>query len=137
MPLFARWPVLAIALAEAVVLLLGAGGYGYHRDELYFIEAGHHPAFGYDDQPPLAASSAMFLGHLLSTATFDFLAWAVVLFLFVRLLREPTRGGLPAGGPGRQGVSVENEEQGAPISVCAGPRRPWRELWPRLHHLSA
>ena len=35
------------------------------------------------------------------------------------------------------GVSVDNEEQGAPIARCAGPRRPWAELWPRLHHLNA
>src|SRR4051812_47422414 len=39
-------------LAVLLVAALG-GGYGYHRDELYFQEAGRHPAFGYPDQPPL------------------------------------------------------------------------------------
>lgn len=49
----ARRPLVLVAVGVGVLLLLTAGRYGYHRDELYFIEAGQHPAFGYVDQPPL------------------------------------------------------------------------------------
>jgi 4-amino-4-deoxy-L-arabinose transferase-like glycosyltransferase len=35
------------------------------------------------------------------------------------------------------GVDVDNEEQGTPMTACAAPREPWRTLWPRLHHLDA
>jgi len=55
-----------IAGAMAVLLLVVAGAYGFHRDELYFILAGRHPAFGYVDQPPLtpllSAAAAGLLG---------------------------------------------------------------------------
>jgi hypothetical protein len=34
-------------------LLISAGGYGYHRDELYFRVLGRHLAWGFVDQPPL------------------------------------------------------------------------------------
>jgi 4-amino-4-deoxy-L-arabinose transferase-like glycosyltransferase len=145
-PRFAARPVLGIALAAFGVLIVFAGGYGFHRDELYFMEAGNHPAWGYDDQPPLtpliaaaatsvfgdtatglrvpselafaicvvlcalmarelgggtraqivaaaslAASSALFLAHIVSTATYDFLAWTVLLYIAVRLIarRDP------------------------------------------------
>ena len=49
-----------------MVLLLFAGAYGFHRDEMYFILAGRHPDFGYVDQPPLtpllSAAAAWLLG---------------------------------------------------------------------------
>ncbi|NUP50708.1 MAG: hypothetical protein HOW97_25865 [Catenulispora sp.] len=53
LPAFAWRPVTAVAALTAAYLLATSARYGYHRDELYFLEAGRHLAWGYDDQPPL------------------------------------------------------------------------------------
>jgi hypothetical protein len=43
----------AIVVAQFVLLVVTSTRYGYHPDEMYFIVAGAHPAFGYPDQPAL------------------------------------------------------------------------------------
>jgi Dolichyl-phosphate-mannose-protein mannosyltransferase len=43
-----------IAAANVVVMLAASDRYGFQQDELYFLVASHHLAFGYVDQPPLA-----------------------------------------------------------------------------------
>jgi 4-amino-4-deoxy-L-arabinose transferase-like glycosyltransferase len=56
------WRPLASIAGALLVLLVGFGGrYGFHRDELYFLAAGRHPAWGYPDQPPLTP----IIGHLM------------------------------------------------------------------------
>lgn len=54
----------AVTLATAALHLAVAGRYDIMRNELYFLACGHHPAFGYADQPPLvpliAAATQLF-----------------------------------------------------------------------------
>src|SRR5690348_5626510 len=60
------WAGIAIiAVAAFAVEMAVSARYGYVRDELYFLSAGRHLAFGYVDQPPLTpllARAAMELG---------------------------------------------------------------------------
>lgn len=53
-----RRPTVLIAAGVTILLAAFAWGYGYHRDELYFIAAGHHLAWGYADQGPLTPAIA-------------------------------------------------------------------------------
>lgn len=62
-------PVGVVAAIAAVVHLVVATRYGWHRDEFYYVICGRHPAWGYVDQPPLtpllAAAAAALPGGLL------------------------------------------------------------------------
>jgi 4-amino-4-deoxy-L-arabinose transferase-like glycosyltransferase len=160
-----------------------SGAYGFHPDEMYYVVAGQHPAFGYVDQPPLtpllsaasvailgasptavrllpalemglivllvaliardlggtrraqvlAASTAavsgyLGAGHLDTTTDPDLLAWALVLWLLVKLL---------AGGDRRlwlavgvvAGIGLENKDTllflGAGLAVGLVLARRW------------
>lgn len=65
-------PVSAVALGAMAVLLVVANRYGFHRDELYFLEAGQHLALGYVDQPPMTPALAR-----LQVALFGSSPWSV------------------------------------------------------------
>jgi 4-amino-4-deoxy-L-arabinose transferase-like glycosyltransferase len=182
--------VLAVAAAHVVLLLLVAHRYGFHRDELYFLEAARHPALGYVDQPPLvpmlariqtelfgaspvairivpalvsatsvllaallarelggrrvaqlaaaaAVAGAAFVlstGHLLSTATLDFMFWLALLLVVVRLLRTADpRWWLAFGGVA--GVALWNKHLPALLALAVvgglAVERRWDLLRPR------
>ena len=177
------WPVLVVAGLMVAGLLAVSGAYGFHGDEMYFVVAGQHPAFGYVDQPPLtpllsAASVAVLgvsptavrvlpalemalvvvlialmardlggsrraqvlaavtaalsgylgAGHLDTTTEPDLLAWAIILWLLVKLL---------AGGDRRlwlavgivAGIGLENKDTllflGAGLAVGLVLTRRW------------
>ncbi len=90
-------PILILAGAAMLALALTANRYGYHRDELYFIAAGAHPAWGYPDQPlltPLMARAMDLLapGSLLVLRAPAILAGGITTVLTGLLARE-TGGG--------------------------------------------
>ena len=185
------WPVLCVAGVLVVGLLAVSGQYGFHGDEMYFVVAGQHPAFGYVDQPPLtpllsAASVALLgtsptavrvlpalemalvvvlialmardlggsrraqvlaaitaavsgylgAGHLDTTTDPDLLAWAVILWLLVKLLAGDDRRLWLAVGVAT-GIGLENKDTllflGAGLAVGLVITRRWdvlRSPWP-------
>ena len=176
-----------------MLLLSFASGYGYHRDELYFLAAGQHLDWAYPDQGVLtpliartmnaiggdsltllrlpsalaaglivlltakttqelggsrraewiaaasvaSAAIVLFAGHLLSTTTFDLLAWTAITWLAVRAIsRSEDRLWLVVGAV--FGIALLNKPLPAFLAAAlaagiliAGPRSLLRSpyLW--------
>ncbi len=95
----ARRGLAVLAVLFLVVLVSLSGRYGYHRDELYFLIIGGHPAWGYADQPSLVpllahAMDAGFGGSLVMLRLPPALAAAGVVVVTGLIARE-----LGAGKP--------------------------------------
>jgi 4-amino-4-deoxy-L-arabinose transferase-like glycosyltransferase len=82
-----------LALAALALHLSVGRGYGYFRDELYFIVCGQHPDWGYVDQPPLipliaAASYRLFPGSVPIMRLVPALAHAATIVLTAATARR-------------------------------------------------
>lgn len=93
-------PLLGICAVVVAVLLAVSYRYGYHRDELYFLQAGQHLAWGYPDQPPLTPVIARLVGtvapnSLVALRIVPALVAGTVVLLTGLLTRE-LGGGRPA-----------------------------------------
>jgi len=99
-PRFARAPVLTAMAALAVLLVVTAPAYGYHRDELYFRML--EPAWGYVDQPPLTplllrAAIALFGDSVVAGRVLSGLFAVASIALLALITREVGGGRLAQG----------------------------------------
>jgi hypothetical protein len=184
-----------VVAIQAVALIALSPFYGPHRDELYFVAAGHHPALGYPDQPAftpalaalmdtlapshvlvlrlpsvlavagvvlLAVQAARLLGaaragqvltavavafsalvpglgHLMSTSTYDLLAWTAILVVVTQaLVDDRPRLWLLAGVIAGIGLNNKHAVAFCLLSVLVGvaltreTRPVLRTRWPWL-----
>ncbi len=146
--------VVAPGAAVTAMLIAFAWGYGYHRDELYFLVAGRHLAWAYPDQGPLVPLLARAMSEIApQSLTLLRLPSAVAAGATVTITGLPPDTvapvivvGLARDEAGRyfkgctvaaritNRANVRNEERGKAVMVCAGPVRPWSVEWPSLRH---
>jgi hypothetical protein len=82
----ANWPILLTCTVFAIAIhLIFYKGYGFFRDELYFIACGKHLAWGYVDQPPGAPLVAWFSQKILGQTLFA-IRFVPILFATAQIL---------------------------------------------------
>ena len=82
-----------LALSKLLLHFASSGGYGYFRDELYYIAASEHLDFGYVDYPPFIAIITAITRWLLGDSLFALhffpaLAGALVVLLAGLMARQ-------------------------------------------------
>jgi hypothetical protein len=105
-----RVVVLASNYGEAGAL----ARFSSHPDVL--VVSGHN-ALGYLGGPPAGTRTVVVVGAQLPRVAEEFTACRTMDHL-------------------QSGVDIDNEEEGQPVAVCRGPKKPWETLWPVLRHLS-
>ena len=90
---FALWPVVVVVAVKSALILVVAGRYGWHRDELYYAVAGLHLQGGYVEFPPVTALLAalargMFGWSLVGLRAFTVLAGAGTVLVGALVARE-------------------------------------------------
>ena len=105
-------------MATFIVHIAVAGGYGYQRDELYFMSCARHLAWGYVDQPPLIAviakiSLALFGDSLYAIRLLPAIAAALTVVVTGRMVRRFS-GGLVAQALAMIGIAL------APFFLAVG-----------------
>jgi len=86
-------PLLGLAFFAFLIHISVAQNYGYFRDELYYLAAGHHLTWGYLDFPPLMAMLAALLhvfslDSLLGIHFLPALACALIVFMTGLIARQ-------------------------------------------------
>jgi len=102
LPPVAARVLLPLALAIFLLHLAIAGGYGWFRDELYYIDAGKHLAGGYVEYPPMVAllaafQRAVFGPSLMALHVLPAVAGAVIVVVTGLMARELGGGRLAQG----------------------------------------
>jgi predicted membrane-bound mannosyltransferase len=86
-------PLAILALAKLALHLATSGGYGFFRDELYYLVSTDHLAWGYVEHPPLSIAllwlSRQVLGDsLIAIRSLPAVAGAATVFVAGLLARE-------------------------------------------------
>jgi hypothetical protein len=86
-------PLLVFPAAKLLIHLLTAQGYGYFRDEFYYLACADHLALGYVDQPPLSIFLLWISRSLIGDSVFALrllpaVAGAVTVWLVGLITRE-------------------------------------------------